>query len=386
MLYWMNERSEELKTIGLVINPIAGMGGRVGLKGTDGAEVLKKARELGSVEEAPIKARKALEKLLPLKDNLLVLVSAGKMGEDLVKDLNLNYEVVYTPKDVETTVEDTLELSKILMDRGVELVLFVGGDGTARDIFNAIETKIPAIGIPAGVKIHSPVYGNTPESAGKLAYEYLDGVDLTLRDEEVVDLDEEAFREDRVEVRVYGYLRVPYNEIYLQNQKSQTPQSDQDAQVSIALDVIDEMEEGVYYIIGSGTTPMHIMQELELPYTILGVDIIKDKKLVAKDVNEQQILEVIGDAPTKLIVTPMGGQGYIFGRGNQQLSARVLNKIDKKNILIVATSNKLATLGDRDLLIYTLDDEIDAKLSGYYRVIIGYGRYMVHKASNGRED
>ncbi|WP_425539059.1 ATP-NAD kinase family protein [Microaceticoccus formicicus] len=372
-----------MRKIGLVINPIAGMGGRVGLKGTDGIEVLKKARELGSIPEAPLKAKKALEKLLPLKDSISVLVSEGQMGEEEVKEVGLNYEVVYKPEPGETSNADTTELCKIFEKENVELILFVGGDGTARDIFNAIETRIPAIGVPAGVKIHSPVYGNTPESAGQLAYEYLDGAQLTLKDEEVVDLDEDAFREDRVEVRVYGYLKVPYNEIYLQNMKSQSPQSDEHAQESIALDVIDDMQDDLFYIIGSGTTTMYIMKELGLDYTILGVDIIKNKKLVAKDVNEQQILDIIGDEPFKLIVTPMGGQGYIFGRGNQQLSSRVLNKVDKKDVTIVSTAGKLATLQDRDMLIYTLDDKCDEKLSGYYRVVIGYGRYMVHRASNG---
>ncbi len=375
-----------MKKIGLVVNPIAGMGGRVGLKGTDGQEVLKKARELGSVEEAPIKAVKALEKLLPIREELVVLVAAGKMGEEEVKSVGLPYEVIYRPESEETSAKDTLALARQLEEQGVDLVLFVGGDGTARDIFTAVETKVPAIGIPAGVKIHSPVYGNTPESAGQLAYEYLSGADLTLRDEEVVDLDEEAFRRDEVEVRTYGFLRIPYNEIYLQNQKSPSPQSDEEAQISIALDVIDEMEEGIYYIIGSGTTPMHILKELNLPYTILGIDIIKDKELVAKDVNEKQILEIIGDERTKLIVTPMGGQGYILGRGNQQLSSEVLKHIDKSDITVVATQSKLQSLGDRDLLVYTLDEEVDKKLSGYYRVVIGYGRYMVHKASNGQDE
>ncbi|MDO5718326.1 MAG: ATP-NAD kinase family protein [Tissierellia bacterium] len=373
-----------MKKIGLVVNPIAGMGGRVGLKGTDGEEVLKKAIEMGSKPEAPIKAVKALEKIMPLKDEVEVLVAEGKMGEVEVADLGLNYRVVYKPKSENTSSEDTIQLCLDFEKEDVDLILFVGGDGTARDIFNAIETKIPAIGIPAGVKIHSPVYGNTPESAGQLAFEYLNGADLSLRDEEVVDLDEEAFRRDEVDVKLYGYLKVPYNEIYLQNQKSPSPQSDEAAQESIALDIIDDMEDGIYYIIGSGTTTMYIMKELDLPYTILGIDIIKDKKLVGKDVNEKQILEIVGNERFKLIVTPMGGQGYIFGRGNQQLSSEVLKKIDKDDIIVVSTSGKLSTLGNRDLLVYTLDDEVDEKLSGYYKVVIGYGRYMMHKASNGK--
>lgn len=370
-----------MKKIGLVVNPIAGMGGRVGLKGTDGADVLIKAKELGSVPEAPLKAVKALEKLVPLKGELKILVAAGSMGENEVKEAGLNYEVVYIPASDETTSEDTVALAEILEKNKVDLILFVGGDGTARDIFNAVETRVPAIGVPAGVKIHSPVYGNTPESAGVLAYDYLRGANLTLRDEEVVDLDEEAFRQDRVEVALYGYLKIPYDETHLQGLKSQTPPSDEYVQESVALQVIDDMEDEVFYVIGSGTTPMQILKELGLPYTILGVDIIKNKQLVAKDVNENQLLEILGDNSFKLVVTPMGGQGYIFGRGNQQLSADVLRKIDKKDIIIVATPGKLHTLRDRDFMVYTMDDEVDEKLAGYYKVIVGYGYYQVKKVS-----
>lgn len=371
-----------MKKVGLVVNPIAGMGGRVGLKGTDGREVLEKARELGSSPEAPIKAKKALEKLLPIKDEIVVLVAEGAMGEDEVKEVGLNYEVVYSPNSKDTTEKDTAELSKILEEKDVDLILFVGGDGTARDIFNAVETRVVSIGVPAGVKIHSAVYGNTPESAGSLAYEYLRGANLTLRDEEVVDLDEEAFREDRVEVALYGYLKIPYDETHLQAQKSQTPVSDEEAQIAIADEIIDKMEEGIFYVIGSGSTPMYILKGLGLPYTILGVDVIKDKELIAKDVNEKELLEIVGDSPFKLIVTPMGGQGYVFGRGNQQLSANVLRKLDKDDITIIATRNKLMSLKDRDLMIYTMDDEVDEKLSGYYKVMVGYGHIMAHKASS----
>lgn len=372
-----------MKYIGLLVNPIAGMGGRVGLKGTDGKEILQKAREMGSSPEAPIKAKRALEKLLPLKDQIGLLVASGDMGEKEARELGLNYEVVYQIEERDTEKEDTEKVLEIFKERKVDLVFFVGGDGTARDTAKTIGLEIPAIGVPAGVKIHSPVYGNTPESAGKLAYEYMRGAKLTLRDEEVIDLDEDAFREDRVETRLYGFLKVPYDELYLQSQKSPTPQSDDKAQESIALEIIDSMEEGIYYLIGSGTTPMYIMKELGLENTVLGVDIIKDKKLVAKDVNEKAILDIVKEERFKLIVTPMGGQGYVFGRGNQQLSSKVLKKIKKEDITIISTMGKLDSLKGKDLLIYTLDEEVDKKLSGYYKVVIGYGRYLVMKASNG---
>lgn len=370
-----------MKKLGLVVNPIAGMGGRVGLKGTDGKEVLQRARELGSIPEAPIKAKRALEQLLPLKDEVIVYVASGDMGENEAKEAGLNYEVVYTPESGDTDVNDTYELTKALEEKDVDLILFVGGDGTARDMTNAIGTRIPAVGAPAGVKIHSPVYGNTPESAGKLALEYLQGTPLELREEEVMDIEEEAFRRDEIIIKVYGYLKVPYDESYLQNLKAPSPQSDSAAQESAALYIIDQMEDDLIYVVGSGTTTALILKELGLEHTILGVDIIKNKQLLKKDATEQDILDTVGDERFKLIITPMGGQGYIFGRGNQQLSSEVLKRVDKSDVIIIATPSKLRDINN-DLLIYTLDDEIDEKMSGYYRVITGYGMINAKKASS----
>lgn len=371
-----------MKSVGLVVNPIAGMGGKVGLKGTDGKEILKKARELGSVPEAPLKAVRALEKLLPIKDNLIVYAAGGDMGENEAKEADLNYEVIYSPDEGDTSVSDTTAVCERFEEKNVDLILFVGGDGTARDIHQAIETRIPVIGIPAGVKIYSAVHGNSPESAGKLAHDYLNGVDLTLKEAEVIDLDEEGFRNDEVDIQVFGYMTVPHDETYMQNMKSPSPQSDAEAQESAALHILDNLEEDVFYIIGSGSTPSQILKELNQPVTILGIDIMRNKETVAKDVSEKEIFETIGEERAKLIVTPMGGQGYILGRGNQQLSSEVLKHIDKDDLIVVATPGKIQTLGRRDMLIYTLDDEINNKLSGYYKVVVGYGQETMKKASS----
>lgn len=371
-----------MRYVGLIVNPIAGMGGRVGLKGTDGADILAQARALGSVPEAPAKAQRALAQLEPIQEELTFLVAAGEMGETIVKELGYHYEVIYTPDSEDTQAEDTYELAQTLKEREVDLILFVGGDGTARDLTRAIGTAVPVIGAPAGVKIHSPVYGHTPESAGKLALSYLQGNPLELREEEVMDIEEEAFRQDHIQIAVYGYLQVPYDERHLQNLKSPSPQSDKEAQESAALYIIDQMDPDTYYVIGSGTTTARIMEELNLDHTILGVDIIKDGELIVQDASEAQILETVGDHPFRLVVTLMGGQGYLFGRGNQQLSANVLSKIDRKDVIVISTPGKLQTLGQRPLLVYTMDDAVDEAMSGYYRIITGYGQIVTKKATS----
>lgn len=376
------DRKEGLmRKVGLLINPIAGMGGKVGLKGTDGFDVLELAIERGAIPESNDKAVKALEKLLPLKEELLFLTASGLMGENALRKVGLDYEVVHSVSAL-TEQKDSLDVLERFKEEEVDFILFVGGDGTARDVASVVGLDIPVIGVPAGVKIHSPVYAISPEGAGTLASKYLSYDELSLIEMEVIDIEEDAFRKDEIVTRLYNYLKVPQDNVLLQNLKSPSPQSEENAQVSTALTVIDDLEDGYYYIIGSGTTTSRILEELDLPRTVLGIDIIKDRQLVAKDVNEQEILEIIGDAPTKLVVTPIGGQGYIFGRGNQQLSFEVLNKIEKENLIIVSTPWKLRSLKKKPLLIYTGNEEVDQKLSGYYRVVVGYGTYSVYKVES----
>ena len=368
--------------IGLIINPIAGMGGRVGLKGTDGKDILEQARALGSEPEAEIKAQRALEQLVPVQDDLHFFVARGPMGSDTVDKLDYAYTVVYEPANHDTEPMDTLNLAKELAKQEVDLILFVGGDGTARDVSASIGTSIPAIGIPAGVKIHSPVYGRSPENAGKLALEYVRNPKMPLQDDEVMDIEEEAFRHDEIVIKLYGYLKVPQDSTYLQPLKSPSPQSDAAAMESAALYIIDQMEEDIFYVIGSGTTTAKIMSELGLEHTILGVDIIKNKQLLVKDSNEQDIINTIKGQDAHLIITPMGGQGYLLGRGNQQLSANVLRLLKREDVTIIATPSKMATFARSPLYIYTLDDEIDRAFSGYYRVVTGYGQIAIKKVES----
>lgn len=354
------------------------MGGRVGLKGTDGKDILNIAIKRGAIPESEQKALKTLEQLLPLKEKLKFFVAHGEMGENAVKYFDFAYEVILEPGD-STDATDSEQLIELFIKEEVDLVLFAGGDGTARVVAQKLRDLLPVIGIPTGVKIHSPVYAVSPKDAGKLALKYLTNTSLTLLEREVIDIEEEAFRHDEIRTKVYGYLMVPFDDSHLQNLKSPSLQSDAAAQTSAALQVIDTMEKDIYYIIGSGSTTHRILEELGLSGTILGVDIILNKQLVAKDVYEQQILEIIGNDAAKLIVTPMGGQRYLFGRGNQQLSDKVLEKIGKEEIIILSTTTKLRDLKRKPLLVYTGNPLLDHEVSGFYKVVTGYGQYRMVK-------
>ncbi|WP_422485144.1 ATP-NAD kinase family protein [Gudongella sp. DL1XJH-153] len=357
--------------LGVIVNPIAGMGGKVGLKGTDGPEVLEKARKMGAKPESPGKAEKALRTLVPLKDRLEILTFPGDMGENEMRNLGFEPTVLDSVKE-NTTAEDTEKAARMMMDENVDLIIFAGGDGTARNIFNAIGEKVPVIGIPAGVKIHSAVFANHPGGAGEIAFNYLQDMEIGTKEAEVMDIDEGAYRDGVLTARLFGYMRIPHMPDLTQVQKSSGFADEKEAVSGIAEKVIEEMRDGIYYIIGSGTTVRGIMEELGLPNSLLGVDIIKDKKLVASDVNEKQILEIIGDDPAKIIVTVIGGQGYLFGRGNQQMSAEVIKKVGKKNIIVIATRSKIFALQGKPLLVDTGDDEVNQMMNGYIKVVYDY--------------
>jgi len=365
------------KEIGLIVNPIAGMGGKVGLKGTDGPEILKKAIELGATPEAPGRAALALKTLAGLGKELHVFTCPGEMGEIEVRAAGLDHTVLDCLRRNGTTAEDTERAARALEERGVELLLFVGGDGTARNICNAVGDRLPVIGIPAGVKMHSAVFGTTPRNAGELAVLFLRGRTSGTREAEVMDIDEEAFREQRVIAKLYGYLRVPLESRLVQGVKGGGAGQEDSAVRGIALDVIRAMESGCYYIIGPGTTTREIMTLLNLPNTLLGVDVILNRSLVASDVREGQLLEIIEGKPARIVVAVIGGQGYLFGRGNQQISDKVIAKVGRANIIVIAAKSKMYGLNGRPLLVDTGNEAVDRMLSGYVQVTTGLKEKLV---------
>ncbi len=359
------------KTLGFIVNPVAGMGGAVGLKGTDGEAILKKAVTLGAKPVAPARAEAFLSELKALKDNLRLIVGAGEMGENEAQKCGFSH-VVLGERKKETSAKDTIEIAKRIKEMGVSLLVFCGGDGTARDVLNAVGMDLPVLGVPTGVKMHSAVFAVNPEAAAKIFQEFLFG-GLPLKEAEVMDVDEEAFRKGRVSAELYGYMLVPYKPWLIQGSKMASPVTESELrnQAAIALYVIENMEADVVYVVGPGTTTRTIGDLLDAEKTLLGVDLFCNKKLIAKDVNERQILEKIRGKRAKIIVTPIGGQGFIFGRGNQQISSKVIRQVGLNNIIVVATKSKLENL--KSLRVDTGDASLDAELrKNQFKVIIDY--------------
>ena len=363
--------------LGLIVNPVAGLGGTVALKGSDGAHTAAKAIELGAEPKANSRTKAALEVLLPYKERLTIYTVNGDMGEQTAKALGFNVEVVYNTSAI-TTPDDTEQAAKVLKDFGVDLVLFAGGDGTARNICHAIEDTIPVLGIPAGCKIHSGVYAITPKAAGRVVEMLVKGELVTLADADVMDIDEDAFRQGTVKAKRYGEMQTPSEVRYMQAVKNGGKETDELVLADIAAHVVSQMDEDTFYIMGSGSTVEAIMEEMGLENTLLGVDLIKDQTLVAQDLTAKQLLELTHDQSTKLVITLIGGQGHIFGRGNQQLSPVLIRAIGKENIIVVATKTKLQALNGRPLICDTGDGELDDELTGYIKVTTGFNDHIMY--------
>ena len=282
-----------------------------------------------------------------------------------------------------TAGSDTIALGKRLLNEQADLLLFAGGDGTARDIYQAVGTELVCVGIPAGVKIHSPVYAKNPGAAGKLAAMWMSGRIKRYEEKEVLDIDEDAYRSGHINTALYGYLKIPAERALTQNRKAPTPLSDEAAIESIAYEVTDHMEPDVVYLVGAGTTTRGVMKKLGLPNTLIGVDVVENGKVLENDAYGERILSHIRGKRAKLILTVTGGQGFLFGRGNQQLTPEVIRTVGKENLIILATSSKLAELRGNPLLVDTGDDALNEELCGYYRVITGYKEYTVCRVAAG---
>jgi len=375
--------------IGFVVNPIAGLGGRVGLKGTDG--VAAEALRLGA---EPIAAARALEALRAFQSLLRGassavtidwLTAAGAMGSDELQAAGFTtIEVVHTAA-AETSADDTRAAAQKFASARVDLVLFCGGDGTARDICGVVGEATPILGIPAGVKMYSGVFGVTPVRTAEILMQYVTG-QIGLAAAEIVDLDEEKYRYDDWAVRLYMTARTPFEPSYVQTAKAIITGADEDAvKADIAAHLQEEIEAQpeTLFLLGPGSTVQALGHALKIDKTLLGVDAVLAGRIVGKDLNERQILDLLAHhRQCKLVLSPLGAQGFLLGRGNQQLSSTVIRRIGAENIIVVATPAKLART---PVLRFDCGDPaLDAEMIArkFFTVVIGYRRTRLVKTAD----
>lgn len=353
------------KTVGFLLNPVAGMGGAVGLAGTDGqvAEALRR----GAVPHASDRAVQALSLLR--KDDIAWYTCAGPMGEDVLERAGIDRSTVLYRPGIPTTAGDTKAACQAFLDAGVDLVVFCGGDGTARDVVDAVGRSVPVLGIPAGVKMYSAVFAVNPAAAADLIRQ---AGRIPCRDSEVMDVDEEAYRSGRLAARLYGYACVPFIPERTQGGKQVFEQQDEErAKDDIAAFITEIMLPDTLYIIGAGSTTARIMERLGLAPTLLGVDAVRDGEVVARDADERTLLSLLDRYPqAKIVVSPIGAQGFVLGRGNQQISPAVLRRVGLSNLIVVATPGKLA--GTPLLYVDSGEPALDREVGDTLLVVSGY--------------
>lgn len=378
-------------TIGLIINPVAGVGGAVALKGSD--NVAEQAIALGAEPKANMRAIQALKALVPFVDDVKVFTVNGEMGQSACQNVGLNHEVIYTTESDKTTPEDTHNSARLMLEQQVDLILFAGGDGTARDICAMCEqyeekhegssgqNKTLVLGIPAGCKIHSGVYAVTPNAAGKVLEALAKGEMTTVTEADVMDIDEQAFRQGVVKAKLFGDMNIPAELRYIQATKSGGKESEELVLLDIADHVMEEMQDDMHYVMGSGSTVAFIMEQLGLDNTLLGVDIVHQQQVEHADVTATQLLDyakTVGRGSIRLVITVIGGQGHILGRGNQQLSPELIRYVGKENITVVATKSKLQALNGRALMVDSGDELLDEQLQGLIKVTTGYKDFVMY--------
>jgi len=366
--------------MGFLVNPIAGMGGKVGLKGTD--NVSNKAFAMGAKPVSPIRAVEFLNRLreLEMAKKINLLTCPGVMGEDEVKSAGLNVQILPMLIGTETSAEDTKLAVKLMIESEVDLIAFVGGDGTARDIFDALSSKTTTavLGVPSGVKMYSGTFAASVNDAADVVQAFVEG-EAQITDFEIVDADEEAIRSDRFSTKLYGFLKGPFVSMRLLASKQISPETldEHDNQMAVARFVVEEMNPKAAYILGPGTTIRCIADLLGVEKTLLGVDIYREKRVI-KDVNEKKILQGIKDwNNTWIVLSPIGRQGMLLGRGNQEISPEILRRVGKERLIVVATRSKIQGIEGGVLRVDTGDSQVDQMLQGYIRVAIDYREWRL---------
>ncbi|ELZ91388.1 ATP-NAD kinase [Haloferax mucosum ATCC BAA-1512] len=342
--------------IGVVVNPIAGMGGRVGLKGTDGK--VAEARARGAEPRSPNRARRALSQLFDAAPDAEILAWGGGMGASIARDVGFDPTVLGEPDADETSAADTIAAAEAFAEADVDLVLFVGGDGTAADVAEALDgSDVPMLGVPAGVKVYSSVFAVSPEDAAHIVTSF-----ERTEAREVMDIDEDDYREGEVHPELRAVAHVPVAED-LQSSK----QTSGGTVEALAAGVADDINsgDGVTYVLGPGSTVGAVKSELGIDGSALGVDVYRDGDVLARDATADEILANLGDENV-IVVTPIGGQGFIFGRGNPQLSPEVIRRCD---VSVVASRSKLDSIPV--LRVDTDDTDLDEELRGWTKVRVG---------------
>ncbi len=360
--------------IGIVVNPVAGLGGAAGLKGTDGPDTVAEALRRGAVPQAGLRASRALSILARAHPGATVVAGPGALGAAWAGGLDV------TPVNIGPLTGTARDTRAVVAAMGaVDLVVFAGGDGTARDVAGCLPPGAALLGIPCGVKMHSGVFAVSPELAGHLLADLIASPDRVrwTTDAEVMDIDEAALRAGHIAPRLYAHARVPVARGQMQAAKGGPRRDSAAALAAAAAEVAAAMPAGVLHIIGPGTSAGAVSRALGLTPSLLGVDAVRDGQRMACEATANDLTHLAGDGPVRLVLGVTGQQGFLLGRGNQQISPDLIRRAGRDGLIVLATEDKLAALASPRLHVDTGDPSLDANLSGFVRVQTGAARFTM---------
>ncbi|MFT4470112.1 ATP-NAD kinase family protein [Arthrobacter sulfonylureivorans] len=360
--------------IGLIVNPVAGLGGPAGLKGSDGTDIQAEALRRGSVPRSAARMGRMLRELRRRDVPVWLLAAPGPLGEDAARAAGWEPDAVVpwpgaTPH-APTTAADTTAAAAALTARGVDVLVFAGGDGTARDVAAGLGPDDVVLGLPAGVKMQSGVFARSPESAAGILADAARGVGTTSV-AEVVDIDEQARREGIISSTLYGQLRVLGTRAQMQGGKVGSRSEPREVLGGIAAECAGRIDPEAMCLLGPGTTVAAVAAGMGLDSTLLGVDVLHRGRLVATDCSAAELHQVTAGHRLQVLLSPVGGQGFLLGRGNQQLDEALLARLSPAEMLIVCTPEKLGALGGGPFYVDVPGPDLAAALTGPRRVVTG---------------
>ena len=374
-------------SVGLVVNPLAGVGGPAGLKGSDGVAAEAIAR--GSVPQAAARAERALASLGAWRQQIEWLSWGGVMGDDVLRASGLVAKCLGAPDPGGSSAHDTTQAVAAFAAADVDALLFVGGDGTARDVLGALRDAgaqaLPVLGIPAGVKMHSGVFAVTPEAAADVLKGVLDGALIGIEAREVRDIDEAGYRQGVVRTRHFGELQVPTAPRWVQQTKVSGRESEPLVLDELGAWIRELVDPDDYWVFGPGSTTAAILEHLGHAPTLLGVDVLHGGECVLADASAIELESLL--APhgerARIVLTAIGGQGHVLGRGNQQFTPQLLRRLGRERLMVVATRSKLAGLEGRPLLLDSGDPTLDRDWAGRWPILVGYDDAVLYPVGDG---
>lgn len=367
--------------LGLVINPYAGVGGPSALKGSDSHHAVQTALERGVEPKANQRVIDMFSALESDFEHIHVITASGLMGQYACQSFSaLSLNIVFEAAAA-TTAEDTKKAAKAIISEHVDLLVFVGGDGTARDIYTAIGSEQTVLGLPAGVKMHSAVFAVTPKAVASVIDSMINRQLVAARMAEVRDIDEDAFSKGLVKTRYFGEMQIPDDQLLVQAVKCSGLLDDEIMLDELCAYITDTIDDDALYVLGSGGTLKHLKESLGIDKpTLLGVDVWYKGEVLLHDAHEQQLFELIQSYNNvKIILSVIGGQGIVLGRGNQQISPRILEQVGTESLQFISTQTKLLALNGRPLTVDSGSDLLNQRLAGFHKIICGYEDFVLYE-------